>query len=529
MKNITSLENKIIDYAQLGVLGLLTFLLCIEFIFSLSWRMQHDTPLLHYVAFLIDKHDFTPYKDVFETSMPGTFLFHLAIGKLLGYSDTAFKIVDVIYLSFLLGITWLLMKPLGKAVAFTSPLIFGLIYLGYGPEMSLQRDYVGILPIAMALLLVTKDFAWKRRNLKAFIIGALFAFSSSIKPHLAIGLPVLIIYMSLGISPDEHKGQKGFFRHSLQFGSFSALGFTSILSLSFIWLWSTGGIAYFWDMFSSYLPLHTNLTVSHETISGLARLEYIVKSYRHFGGLGALLIPTALGMYIVFSELENKSKTKFIVLLTTLLVLYSIYPVLSGQFWPYHWMPFAYFGSLCATLVLMPASQPSFSLYRRMIPLVVFMFSLLILIRPAGDFLHQISGNQPAPLKAGRVDEIANYLRKHLQPTDKVQPLDWTGGALHGMLISEAVVATPYIYDYHFYHHVSEPYIQEIRKRFIEQLKEEKPRFIIDMAVKPRPKGEDTTTEFPELKKFIGESYIVVYVGDGFKILERNKYTLIAP
>lgn len=528
MKDIEVAVNKIINYVLIGILGLLTLLLLLELILSLNWRMQHDAPLLHYVAFLIDKHGFIPYKDVFETSMVGTILFHLAIGKLLGYGDFAFRLVDITYLSFLSSVTWLLMRPFGKLVAFTSLLLFGLLYLGFGPLLSLQRDYIGILPIAMAILLVTKDFGFIRIGLKAFAIGALFALSASIKPHLAIGLPAIIIYMSFNGSPKKQKGKISFCKHLLKFGFLVTLGFLLFLSLPFLWLWNKGGFPYFWEMFSTYLPLYLHLTDEHVTISGVERWIYLFKSYRNFGGLQILLVPAALGIYIAFFISEkNSSKIKLVLLLSTLLVLYSIYPVFAGQFWKYHYMPFVYFGCLCASLILLPFSSAISPLYRRVIPLVIFAFFLLTKINPGEDFVRQLSGHPLAPPKEGRVDEIADFLKEHLKPNDKVQPLDWTGGAVHGMLISEAVIGTPYIYDYHFYHHISEPYIQKIRRRFIERLKEEKPRFIIDMAAKPSPKGKDTSTEFPELQKILGENYIVVYKGNRFIILER-KFTSIA-
>ena len=100
-----------VDYAETGVLALLGLLLAASIVLSLGWRPQHDTPLLHYVAFLIDRHGFVPYRDVFETSMPGTLMIHLFIGKLLGYSDAAFRVVDIVCLSALLTMTWLLMRP----------------------------------------------------------------------------------------------------------------------------------------------------------------------------------------------------------------------------------------------------------------------------------------------------------------------------------------------------------------------------------------------------------------------------------
>jgi hypothetical protein len=127
------------------------------------------------------------------------------------------------------------------------------------------------------------------------------------------------------------------------------------------------------------------------------------------------------------------------------------------------------------------------------------------------------------PPVAGRVDEIASFLQPRLQPGDTVQPLDWTGGALHAMLLARAVTATPYIYDYHFYHHVDDPFIRRIRARFIARLREQPPKFVIHVLDEPRPLGPGTSTEFPELQRFLAEKYSIVRTGHGYEILQRNE------
>jgi hypothetical protein len=48
--------------------------------------------------------------------------------------------------------------------------------------------------------------------------------------------------------------------------------------------------------------------------------------------------------------------------------------------------------------------------------------------------------------------EIASFLERKLKPGDTVQPLDWTGGTLLAMLESHACIATPYVFDFYFYH-----------------------------------------------------------------------------
>jgi hypothetical protein len=146
-----------------------------------------------------------------------------------------------------------------------------------------------------------------------------------------------------------------------------------------------------------------------------------------------------------------------------------------------------------------------------------------LLLRPPQEFSFQIQGKPlPAP-KWGRVDEIAAFLQAHMKPGDTVQPLDWTGGVLHGMLIAKALPATPYVYDYMFYHHLSRPYIQNLRKKFIASLEKAKPRFIIQVDDdKPWVSGADTSREFKELQQILERYYTVTFKGEyGYVIFER--------
>lgn len=484
--------------------------------------MQHDTPLLHYVAFLVDRHGFVPYRDVFETSMPGTILLHMAIGKLVGYSDAAFRAIDIACLVILLATTWLLLKPFATAVGVASALVFGLLYFGHGPAMSLQRDYLGILPIALALLVVTRRGTSSCSSGIAGLVGALFALSASIKPQLAIGLPAVIAYICLPPSVDWRRAKLIYARRVLWTAFNAVCCFVIVASVPFVWLWSKGGLAAFQDMFLSYLPLHIQLSGDHRMLSDSAQWEYVLDHYGRLGGYAALSILAVLAAGRAVWILKDPAKIRFVLLLGTLTALYACYPVLSRQFWDYHWMPFAYFVTVSASLALVPAPAGRFSSLGRLAGVVALLLCFAH-AKPAEVLAHQMLGATRISLKTSRVDEIAGFLQANLRHGDKVQTLDWTGGAVHGMLAAEAVVATPYIYDYHFYHHVSRPYIAELRKRFIGRLEAQPPRFIIEVFDKPRPHGFDTATEFVELRSFIDSRYVTVYGGQGFVVFERAR------
>jgi len=91
-------------------------------------------------------------------------------------------------------------------------------------------------------------------------------------------------------------------------------------------------------------------------------------------------------------------------------------------------------------------------------------------------------------------------------------------------LISRARLATRFMYDYHFYHHVSQPFIQTLRHRFLDELARARPRFVVEYfgENKPWPKGEDTTREFPELRKYLADGYAIQVSGNHYRIYVSN-------
>ena len=189
--------------------------------------------------------------------------------------------------------------------------------------------------------------------------------------------------------------------------------------------------------------------------------------------------------------------------------------MLSGQFFPYHYIPFLYFIILLASLCISPPDlQPS--TFNSYLPSIIVFLVILLNIRPSSTFLRQIQ-NQPIVTSTDRAVEIARFLNESLEEDDLVQPLDWTGGSLLAMLETRTHIATPYVFDFYFYHHVSDPYIQSLRVDFIQRLQESRPRFIIEVLSvdKPWVAGADTSREFPELRQFIAQYYdITLYKED---------------
>lgn len=477
---------------------------------SLKWRMVHDAPLMMYAAYLMDRFNYVPYRDFFDMNMPGTYLINLLIGRVFGYSDIGFRIADIVYLGAVLTTTWLMLKQLGRQVAWAGAVIFGLVYLGYGPEMSMQREFLLLLPISGAVY-VSTSLPGLKQYARSALTGFLFGLVAIVKPHAAISWPFLVILQAR----DAGRWRRGRLPVILA----SALGFAVPVLAALVYLWQAGALSYFMDMAINYWPLYGGLTGTHRTISGFDRVLYLVGGLLTFGYHWLWVLPAILGLYIAFYRAGlNAGQKRHVLVLTGMTALYGLYPVFSGQFWNYHWLPFLYFTGMLSSLCF--AGQPQgASKIERVAPALLVVLVLLFYA-----YLPKMANYAKEEPKGGRVDRIAAYLKPRLKPGDRVQPLDWTGGAIHAMLISRAQIATPFIYDFHFYHHVSNNYIQNLRGRFLSSFGAAKPRFVIMITAEDKPwvSGPDTTRDFPELRRLLDEHYTPAHKGDGFVIYGRR-------
>ncbi len=503
--------DRLIKYGLI-FLGLLLILVAFA---SLGWRFQHDSPILLYIAFLIERFGCVPYRDIFDMNMPGMYLAYWIIGRFSGYTASGVRFADLLILSGMLAMTWLWMRRLGSRTAWCGCILWGLMYLAAGPMTSLQREYLLLLPVAAGLF---AHSALETHRLRQAVVGLLFGVAATMKPQAAIGFPLLLLFdLRGGLQPGDPGLREPLRRVALP----AILGFGLPVSCVLVYLWLAGTLASFVDIVVRYLPLYGSLSGWHETLSGVRRAWYLVENYRTLGGFGLWIAPAAVGTYFALcgSSLSDGSKRQ-VRLLLGLAALYSVYPVFSGQFWPYHWLPFLYFLMQLASLCLV-AQPMSASRSARLFPPLVFALAMAAAL-PLHPVRDALAGSAALPL-GGRVDEMAAFLKQNLSPGDTVQPLDWTGGAVHAMLTSEARIATPFIYDFHFYHHVSTDYIQGLRRRFLADMARARPRFILNVFGNDKPWvwGADTTRDFYELQLILSAGYRVVLSGNGYTIHQR--------
>jgi MFS family permease len=493
---------------------------------SLRWKIIHDSPLLLYAGFLMDRFEYVPYKDFFEMNPPGTFLVNRLLFQLVGFSDLRFRIVDTIFLAILSYCSWFYLRALTNTfAALTGVLLFAITYLATGPAQSMQREYIALLPIMVSLIIAFRFKRWSG-FLRSFLIGILLGFVSSIKPHLSLALPVILGGMII----QEKELQKSKHQTLWWVGELAAAvsGFLLFISAILLYLKANEALNQFLEIATQYWPLYSQLDgaarirfVFQEALMHLntERLFEEVREFRFYG-----LVP--LGIFFGFYSSQHSYAERIEVVVLHLLALcFLCYIWIGNKYWIYHDFPLFLILSFIAGFSLwFPVRDLRDNSYQVLLMGTIILVTVISLpITYLGGQYLQFFRDSEFVVKSGNVDKIASFLEKNMLPEDRVLPLDVTGGAIHAMYRTQARLGSSFIYDFHFYHHCDSPYIQTLRKQLIQEINTTHPKFVIqfDGANTWRPHGQGTCQDFPALKKVLQEEYHLVLNSPDFEILER--------
>jgi hypothetical protein len=483
-------------------------LLAMEAVFSLSWPIAHDEAPLLYEAFLMQAEGRLPYRDLFDFQMPGAYAAFYALGRLSDFEPLRIRILDLTLLAGLMAITYRWMRRFGWPAAVATISLFGLKYLQGGPSMALQREFLLLIPVATGVWL------WPRQGQSAagrVVIGACLGLATLIKPNAAVALlPVLVMEMGAG----ERSRGKATVMALLA----TSIGFVIPLVVALGWMQVTGILVSFLDIAVNYWPLYSQINGQLVVTSGGDRWVQALDQAWRMGGNMVWLLPAALGFYLTRADTRLAPLTRrHINLLTGLSVAFAIYPALSGQFFQYHYLPFIYFITALASLCLFQLRDR----IQQLGALLVLLMAIMTNVELSPVIIGQIEGKS---LTTGRAEQLAAYLSDNLRPGQTVQPLDWTGGTLQAMLDTRASLATPFVFDFYLYHHVSQPFIQDLRVRFMQALEAAAPEYILEVTAMDKPwvSGPDTSRAFPALEQFLAGGYALDAEREGYRIYRRR-------
>ncbi|AFM23420.1 hypothetical protein [Desulfomonile tiedjei] len=483
---------------------------------SITWPVVDDLAYLQYCGYLFAEHGLTPYKDFYDFQMPGTHLLFSALVWLVGVSALKWRLLDIALTSLLLTVTALWMrKKFNWQVALFGSQLVGFMYFSFGPNWSLQRDFIMLLPISLALVLLA---AVKHKSLyrTCWCIGLLFGLSAAIKPQAAIGLPV-VLFMAELEAREKDAYRKGSFLRLIYVSLSGFFGFLLPLALIFLWLYHTDAFYPFLDIWTKYLPCYNSLLGWDVCGSTYERIAFIAKNYVKFGGFAILIAPLTLSLYFtLFFSSAPRSQKRWSLFLTALAFVYSVNVAMAGKFFPYHWLPVFYFFVLVASLCIAALSQ-EMARSAKTFPIMVLLISSAILFRPSGFTLRPLIGH-PVSIERDLV-QMVRCLTTGGDTPHSVQVLAHNGTAHRAAILSKSISGSRFLTDTIFYVNEQSPTVQELRQRFLKEFLANKPEFILEGGCQVRSK---TTDGFPALQRAIRENYSIVCEKDDFKVWRRS-------
>ncbi len=487
------------------MIGALALALAVKSLWS---PVEHDGPVLLYPSHLVFTGQRIIYRDLFDMNFPGSYVVYGLLGSVTAMSEPLMRLVDVLLFALLSVVVIRAIDAGNKLYPLLAMAVFGCYYFADVPFLTLQREYFVVICLFLSASLMRKT---SRRGLD-LTLGLAASFAFLIKPHSILAFVWLAV-----IRWADVKALGSSVARAL---TTQLVGFFGLITVTIGYLSFVGGLGPFIGIVTHYLPLYGAMDGSHLIAPpDLRRQKLLTNEMLADGRWWLFLVAVFVAGLLISRKSEDDHGTRrSLRLMLGWTCIFWIYPALSGgQFWVYHWLPFN-LSLLLLTMLCFQVAVQSGKLESIAVGLV------------AGCALWSISSDGYAnlllkiqPAKNGRVDEIAQFLRAKLKPGDTVQPLDWTGGAVHAMLRSNAAIATRFVYDFHFYHHVSNPYIRGLRATFLDEFDKSNPRFVVQYLGpdKPWPSGPDTTKSFPDLQRRLASRYWIVYEGDQFQILQR--------
>lgn len=478
---------------------------------SFTSTCSDDISFLYYLAWLMNEHNLAPYRELYDTSFPGTFMLHAAITALFGYSDTGFHAANLTFFIALAAITWQLLSAIHPRVAAAAIAGFGFYYFTSKTSMFLQRDYLALLPAVFALLLAHRE--WLSVRTRMIGIGFLFALSASIKPHFAIGLPIVLLLASR--------------RNILACAMLSAAGFLTWMAVCAIWLWHLDALGSFIDMTINYLPLYMNLDKEQNASSYIERLPWIFNE--SFTSISTAMIFALIACGWAITTQKRWQQRTLVIALAILMPVYVIYVVIGGRGWDYHWMPFMYFAITNLALLGAPVNSSDWRFHLlSLIPLIFLCHGLLYLAMRTNAHTEILDWKNHKPIftqKDAATIELQQWLQTHIKHDDHVQIMvTGTSGPIFSTLLNLGIQPAGKVQIHLlFYRFGQNDYIETLKLNYLEQLQNHKPRLILDntQSMYKMP-GKINPYSFERYKKFIAEHYVQVYNNGDVVIYENH-------
>jgi len=385
---------------------------------TLAYRMGVDQGVFAYMgADLLEGR--WPYLHTWESDFPGLMFIQAIEIFFFGKSIAMFRVFDFI---FQLGNSYLIYHIVSRAGsragAYLAAGLFCLIYQGYGPWNTAQREGFGIFFVLLGFWLYLT--AERRRViLTAMYIGLGFGIAVTIKPTL-LALAAFYAPLLLDIN-----------RKSWKLVMSALVGLVAPTLIIVVLYWIKGGLVQLYEACIAYQSIYSMRLRGDDPV-----FVYWLSKLQRLGGHSVAI---AIGSVpLLFWRPARRER-----IMLFLGYLGSIFAVfIQGTFAGYHYLPGLAVGSILIGGVFSQAAavvfrKSSLHIGRTRLPIQVVAAQLVILAavpfyvkkEPMHNLLtrHFLDRPKPGEFRNSTVfdftesSEVAAYLRAHTTPSERIQ------------------------------------------------------------------------------------------------------------
>ena len=461
--------------------------------------MIHDAPIMHYVAWLVSLGA-VPYRDVFDMNVPGVYLLHLGVIRVLGEGDGAWRFFDLAWLGLTSAALFGFSRRMGDAWSgFGAALLFVLYHLSGGAWRAGQRDFLLVLFLVLAAWGAAR--AWESGGARAPLLwGGLAAGTGiMIKPQSAL---FWIACAAVAAGSERRAG-------ALRALAIWCAAGLAVPAAIMGWLAWRGGAGAFLAIATGYvLPLYSRV--------GRVSVWEGVRWHVYGWQIWSCLI--VLGVLGIFVRIEKPFGIR-----RWLALAGAVYGLLhfaaQGKGWEYHLYPLAVFLCALASVPIAARAERAQSVrWSRAVASVVLVIAIALL---------GVKGVEAADArwisdKEARVSSLVRDLTGLAGPGDSVQVMDVTEGGIHALLRLHLRQPTRFLYDFHFFHDERDPRIQALRAEFVGDVERGRPAAVVVFRDTWRRQGYERLNDFPAVDRLLEREYTLAVEGDGYRIYAKR-------
>ena len=478
---------------------------------TLAYRVGVDQGVFAYMGSALLRGDW-PYIATWEADYPGLMFLQAAEIFVFGKSIAMFRLFDIL---FQLGSAYFILriaeKLSGRVAAMIAPILFCLIYQGFGYWNTAQREGFGMLFILAGFWLY---FTAERRPawMTTVIAGLGMGFAFTIKPTL-LGLSLFYAPLLLELRT----------RRAVMLAALAGL---SVITPALIFIgayWVKGGLTQFYEACVSYQPIYTARLRGDAPV-----LTYWMQKFARLGR-NAVFLPIVYAPFLIGGTARRER------LMVWLAFVGSVYGVfVQGTFAGYHYLPGMALGAILVGDLYVTVSAWILRHFEWPLDLrqsVQRVGALVLLVAavpfymgdaPVGDLVRLQFLKPPRPLEVRNRTvfdytesyDVAAYLRERTSPDQPVQVWGYESLVYY---LADRRAASRFQMTHPLVMRVPgediTPMQQRWRAEFVADINERRPPYVAVVTQdnwwwSPEEKtSEELLDDFPEWKSVIARDY----------------------